>query len=536
MTLDLPPAQDLAAAPATPAVAALLPRPELAGRRILVVGLGESGLAMARWASFGSAEVTVVDTREQPPQRQTLAEQCPQARFLGGALEPESIDRLMPEGIDLVAWSQGLSPTRGPAARFHEALQARGIEVWGELDFFAVEIARLRQAGHDCTVLAITGTNGKTTTTQLVAHLCQGAGLQTCAAGNISPAALSALQDALLANALPQVWVLELASFQLALSSRFEADASVILNVTEDHLDWHEDMAAYRAAKQKIHAGRSLCIVNRDDPASLPDRLTLEMPVPAASTRRKAPPAPARPMVSFGLDLPVQAPGFGVQSDGGLDWLVEAVEDETYGRRAAGARPASRLRRLMPADALRVRGTHNRSNVLAALALARAAGAPMAAMLRGLGSFEAGAHRCTLIARIDEVDYIDDSKGTNVGATVAALMGSSNKVVLIAGGDGKGQDFSPLLPAVARCASAVLLIGRDAPRLQAALEPAGVLLEQCGSLESAVTRAAALARPGQAVLLSPACASLDMFRNYVHRAQVFIAAVRDLALERGQPC
>jgi UDP-N-acetylmuramoylalanine--D-glutamate ligase len=160
----------------------------------------------------------------------------------------------------------------------------------------------------------------------------------------------------------------------------------------------------------------------------------------------------------------------------------------------------------------------------------------MAAMLRGLGSFEAGAHRCTLIARIDEVDYIDDSKGTNVGATVAALMGSSNKVVLIAGGDGKGQDFSPLLPAVARCASAVLLIGRDAPRLQAALEPAGVLLEQCSSLESAVTRAAVLARPGQAVLLSPACASLDMFRNYVHRAQVFIAAVRDLALERGQPC
>ena len=181
MTLDLPPAQDLPAAAAAPAVAALLPRPELAGRRILVVGLGESGLAMARWASFGGAEVTVVDTRAQPPQHQTLFEQCPQARFFGGALEPESIDRLMPEGVDLVAWSQGLSPTQGPAAAFHQALQARGIEVWGELDFFAVEIARLRQAGHDCKVLAITGTNGKTTTTQLVAHLCHGAGLRTCA-------------------------------------------------------------------------------------------------------------------------------------------------------------------------------------------------------------------------------------------------------------------------------------------------------------------------------------------------------------------
>jgi len=241
-------------------------------------------------------------------------------------------------------------------------------------------------------------------------------------------------------------------------------------------------------------------------------------------------------MVSFGLDSPTQAPGFGVQSDGGLDWLVEAVEEEMHGRRTAGAQPAIRLRRLMPADALRLRGAHNRANVLAALALAQAAGAPMAAMLRALGSFEAGAHRCTLIARIDEVDYIDDSKGTNVGATVAALVGSPNPVVLIAGGDGKGQDFAPLVPAVSSRATAVLLIGRDAPRLQKALEPAGVALESCDSLESAVRRAAELARPGQSVLLSPACASLDMFRNYVHRAEVFISAVHDLARERGQPC
>lgn len=540
MTLETPETVDLQATAALPealVAPALLPRPELAGRRILVVGLGESGLAMARWASFGKAQVTVVDTREHPPQRQTLSEQCPQVRFVGGPLEPDLIERLMQEGMDLVAWSQGLSPTQGPAARFHEALRAQGMEIWGELDFFALEIARLRQAGHACTVLAITGTNGKTTTTQLVAHLCQSAGLSTCAAGNISPAALSALQDALLADALPRVWVLELASFQLALCSRFEADASVILNLTEDHLDWHDNMAAYREAKQKIHAGRSLCIVNRDDPASRPDRITLELPASAAApARRKAAPAPLRPMVSFGLDSPTQAPGFGVQSDGGLDWLVEAVEEEMHGRRTAGAQPAIRLRRLMPADALRLRGAHNRANVLAALALAQAAGAPMAAMLRALGSFEAGAHRCTLIARIDEVDYIDDSKGTNVGATVAALVGSPNPVVLIAGGDGKGQDFAPLVPAVSSRATAVLLIGRDAPRLQKALEPAAVALESCDSLESAVRRAAELARPGQSVLLSPACASLDMFRNYVHRAEVFISSVHDLARERGQPC
>ena len=522
---------------------ATLERPELAGQRVLVVGLGESGLAMAQWAAFGGATVTVVDTRNDPPHRQTLIDRVPQAIFAGGGLALETIERLMPEGIDRVAWSQGLSPTRGEAAELHAALTARGVPIWGELDFFAVEIARLRAAGRACTVLAITGTNGKTTTTQLVGHLCEAAGLSTRMAGNISPAALQVLYEAIQADDLPKVWVLELASFQLALSSQFEADASAILNLTEDHLDWHDDMAAYRAAKQKIHAGRSLCIVNRDDPASRPDRITME-PLPGAPVPRKAAPLPARPMVSFGLDLPRQAPGFGVQTDGGLDWLVEAVADDTPVRRSrsTAATPAQapgaeiRLRRLMPADALRLRGAHNRSNALAALALAQAAGVPMAAMLRALASFEAGAHRCTTIACIDGVDYVDDSKGTNVGATVAALLGSPQPVILIAGGDGKGQDFSPLLPAVSRAAKAVLLIGRDASRLHEALAPSGVPIERCDTLQSAVQRAAQMAQPGQAVLLSPACASLDMFRNYVHRAEVFIDAVRELAHDRGQPC
>jgi UDP-N-acetylmuramoylalanine--D-glutamate ligase len=537
--------------PSDPPVAqlnpAMLERPELGGRQLLVVGLGESGLAMAQWAAFGGATVTVMDTRHDPPQRQTLMDRVPQATFVASPLDLGAIEQRMPAGIDLVAWSQGLSPTQGEAAGLHAALTARGVPIWGELDFFAVELVRLRAAGHACTVLAITGTNGKTTTTQLVGHLCEAVGLRTRVAGNISPAALQGLYEAVQSNQLPQVWVLELASFQLALSCRFEADASAILNLTEDHLDWHDDMAAYRAAKQKIHAGRSLCVVNRDDPASRPDRLTLE-PLPGVPVPRKVAPQPPRPMVSFGLDLPRQAPGFGVQTEGGLDWLVEAVADDSPGRRVRRAAAQSseghasaqaetlRLRRLMPADALRLRGAHNRSNVLAALALAQAAGAPMAGMLRALASFEAGAHRCTTIASIDGVDYVDDSKGTNVGATVAALVGSANPVILIAGGDGKGQDFSPLLPAVARCAKAVLLIGRDAARLQDALAPAGVPIERCDTLQAAVRRSAQLAQPGQTVLLSPACASLDMFRNYVHRAEVFIEAVRELAHDRGQPC
>lgn len=513
---------------------ACLQRPELSGRQVLVVGLGESGLAMAQWCAWAGASLTVADTREHPPQRAVLAQSLPQARFVSGELSADLLD-----GVDLIAWSQGLSPTRGVAAEFHAQARVRGLEIWGELDFFAVEIARLRAQGLACKVLAITGTNGKTTTTQLVGHLCQAAGLRTRMAGNISPAALHALHQAIVENDLPQVWVLELASFQLDLASRFEADASVILNLSEDHLDWHEDMAAYRAAKHKIHAGQGLCVVNRDDPASAP----MPLPAPPASARgarsvRAAPHQP-RPQVSFGLGLPTEGPGFGVQQEGGLDWLVEAVVDEATSRRsrtsASNAPPTPlRLRRLMPADALRMRGAHNRSNALAALALAQAAGAPMPAMLHALSSFEPGAHRCETVAVIDEVEYIDDSKGTNVGATVAALLGSERRVVLIAGGDGKGQDFSPLAQAVQRSAVAVILIGRDALRLQEALAGCGVPMEQCTSLEAAVERAAALAQPGQAVLLSPACASLDMFRNYLHRAEVFTAAVQEQARLRGQ--
>jgi UDP-N-acetylmuramoylalanine--D-glutamate ligase len=515
-----------------------LARPELSGRRVLVVGLGESGLAMAQWAAFAGATVTVVDTREDPPQRAVLGRTVPQACFLAGALNDEALD-----GADLLAWSQGLSPTRGAAAAFYARAQARGLPIWGELDFFAVEIARLRALGWACTVVAITGTNGKTTTTQLVGHLCQAAGLKTRVAGNISPAALHALHEALIEQDLPQVWVLELASFQLALASRFEADASVILNLSEDHLDWHDDMAAYRAAKQKVHAGQGLCVVNRDDPASAP----VPAPSPEASPRKSAARAarartlPTRRQFSFGLGVPTEGPGFGVQHEGGLDWLVEALPDDDTGRRSRTGPTGMtaiplRLRRLMPADALKMRGAHNRANALAALALARAAGAPLSAMLHALSTFEPGAHRCETIARIDEVDYIDDSKGTNVGATVAALIGADRPVVLIAGGDGKGQDFSPLAPAVRQSAVGVILIGRDAARLQEALVGCGVPIDRCDSLEAAVQRAAAWARPGQAVLMSPACASLDMFRNYVHRAQVFADAVKALASERGQAC
>jgi UDP-N-acetylmuramoylalanine--D-glutamate ligase len=531
------------AAEAAAALEAVLDQrdPALQGRCVLVVGLGESGLAMARWATLCGAHVTVADSRQAPPQLASLSSACPKARFIGGTLEPSLL-----EGVTLLAWSQGLSPTIGAAAALHEAAAAAGIAIWGELELFAREIARLRAAGDTAKVIAITGTNGKTTTTRLVGHLCRQAGRKVAVAGNISPAALDALREAIEARELPQVWVLELASYQLALADSFVPDCATVLNLTQDHLDWHPDMAGYLAAKQRIYAKGSLWIFNRDDPLTFPGA-TLDAPVllpapvmtkaAAAAAARAAAAEPVQPRVSFGLDAPRLAGDLGLVQDGGLVWLAEAVADDVPPtRRRRDADMPARVRRLMPADALRIRGTHNQANALAAIALARAAGIPMAAMLHGLRSYAGEPHRCEPVLMRHDIEWFDDSKGTNVGASVAALAGIGKRCVLIAGGDGKGQDFAPLANAVAQHAAAVLLIGRDAPLIRQALADTGVLLEDCASLEEAVDRAGALARPGQAVLLSPACASFDMFRNYGHRAQVFVDAVHRLAQAEGQPC
>jgi UDP-N-acetylmuramoylalanine--D-glutamate ligase len=550
-------------------------RATLAGRRVLVAGLGESGLAIARWAAAKGAAVVVADSREAPPQLAALRAACPDARFLGGGLSPARPDGTgLLDGIDLVGWSQGLSPLLGVAAPLHAAAREAGVPVWGELEFFAREIAVMRAEGRDTKVVAITGTNGKTTTTRLVGHLCRQAGVRVAVCGNIGPAALDALREAIEHDDVPQAWVVEAASYQLWLAESFAPDCATVLNVTQDHLDWHGTMADYLAAKQRIYAPGTVCVVNRDDPLTAPgatlpaggDGTAVADGTPAdapdglpegaskaerlaarraavraarAAAEAKAAADAARVVVSFGLDAPTAAPGYGIVRDGGLAWLAEAVPDEDAapaGRRRRDAAAPARVKRLMPADALRIRGAHNQANALAALALARAIGVPMASMLHGLRAFQGEPHRCELVAVIRDVEWYDDSKGTNVGATVAALGGLGKPAVLIAGGEGKGQDFSPLAAPVAAHAAAVLLIGRDAPVLRAALEGTGVPIVDCASLEDAVAEAARIVRPGQAVLLSPACASFDMFRNYGHRAQVFVGAVRRVAEEDGQPC
>jgi UDP-N-acetylmuramoylalanine--D-glutamate ligase len=577
--------------------------PHLQEQRVLVLGLGDSGLAMARWCARFGAQVTVWDSRPQPPQLGALGDT---AAFITGELTADVVS-----GFQAVLKSPGLSPLD---ARL-KAVYEHGPAVRGELDLFAEALAALKaQHGYAPAVLAITGTNGKTTTTCMTGLLAERAGKRVAIAGNIGPTLLDTLTEALakepdpvaevgavealddaatsvaadevpaeddshaalpqaddaaadeLAPAvalpdeeaplpidpppprgpvfetLPEVWVLELSSFQLDNVAGFDPTAGALLNLTQDHLDWHGDMAAYGRAKARIF-GRGMdsptvIVANRDDPEV---EGLVPAPVFVKGTRGKPGRTVSRRVVRFGLNPP-KAPGdFGLVDEGGLAWLVRARElDPTVKKRKGDEDEPLVIQRLMPADALRVRGRHNAANALAALALATAAGCELAPMLHGLREYRGEPHRVEPVGSIDGVEFYDDSKGTNVGATVAAISGlgadrAPAKLILILGGDGKGQDFAPLAEGVARHARAVALIGRDAPQIEAALAHTGVPMQRHDTLEAATAWCLAQAQGGDSVLLSPACASLDMFRNYAHRAEVFVAAVQQLADDRGVP-
>ncbi len=515
----------------------------LQGRRVLILGLGASGLAMARWCVRCGAEVTVADTREAPPQRTVLEAELPQVRFIAGAFDERLVQG---RGLDAIYRSPGLSPaTLAPVLR---AAGEEGVRVTGELSLYAQALAEMRAShGYAPAVLAVTGTNGKTTVTSLTGLLVDCAGRSVAVAGNIGPTLLDTLAGHIDAGTLPEVWALELSSFQLDDAIGFEPTAATVLNISQDHLDWHGDLPSYARAKSRIFGQGGLMVLNRDDPEVmamlapaapvLPAADAAPAKKPAASRARAAKPAPLRPHVTFGGDMPRRPGDFGIEVVSGMAWLVRAQEaDETARRSRSAAAEDLHIQRLMPADALRIRGRHNAVNALAALALAHAAGCTLAPMLYGLREYRGEPHRVEPIGMVGDIEYFDDSKGTNVGATVAALagLGADRRLVVILGGEGKGQDFSPLAEPVARHARAVVLIGRDGPQIGAALQGTGVAMESAASLPEAVQAATRLARPGDAVLMSPACASFDMFKDYEHRARVFCDAVRTLAHDAGQ--
>ncbi|RKT43471.1 UDP-N-acetylmuramoyl-L-alanine--D-glutamate ligase [Thiocapsa rosea] len=440
--------------------------------KTLVVGLGKTGLSCARYLRSQGIATAVTDSRENPPGLQQLRDEMPEVAVFVGGFAPEAFSA----AARLVV-SPGV-PVSDPLIR---DASARGVEVVGDVELFA----RAAQAP----ICAITGSNGKSTVTTLVGQMAAAAGQRVCVGGNLGEPALDLL------DASTQRYVLELSSFQLETTFSLHADVAVVLNVSADHMDRYPDLDAYAQTKGRIYRGARVAVVNRDDP------IVVAMPRDAALK------------IGFTLGEPTDS-DFGLRIHDGARWLCR------------GTQP------LMPASEVRIAGLHNLANALAALALASGCGLPMEQSCAVLRRFSGLPHRSELVAERDGVLWYDDSKGTNPGATVAALEGlippgSTGRAVLIAGGEGKGADFSPLRSAVKRTTRAVVLIGRDAGLIAQALDGEVPLLE-AANMQDAVARAAEIARPGDTVLLSPACASFDMFESYEHRGRVFAEAVRGL--------
>lgn len=493
---------------------------------VLVLGLGDSGLAMVRWCVRHGADVVVVDTREQPPHLAQLTEEHPSVVFKHAPFDASLVEG---QPIRAVFKSPGLTPQS--VAPVWEAAQAAGLWVGTELTLFAQALEEFKtEQQYAPHVLAITGTNGKTTVTALTGQLLERAGLRVAVAGNIGPTLLDTLSAAMDQEQAqwPQAWVLELSSFQLDQVDTFEPTAATALNLTQDHLDWHGDMQAYAQAKAHIFGQQACMVLNRDD-----TQVMAMLPAPVVKTKgsKQAP----REVMRFGVDMPKQHGDWGLETVNGMTWLVRALDMDDTKKSRATTESEIYIQRLLPVDALRIRGRHNALNAMAALALASTTGAPLAAMLYALREYRGEPHRVSTVAVLQDVEYIDDSKGTNVGATVAAInsVGADRRIVLVLGGDGKGQNFAPLQAPIQKYVRSIVLIGKDAVELRLALQGAGVPMHDAPSLEDAVKVCQSLAQMGDAVLLSPACASFDMFKNYVHRGEVFAQSVQEMALDLG---
>ena len=469
------------------------------GHHVLVLGLGLTGLSLALWLKKKGADVVVADTRDSPPKLADLRRADPDIPVRLGAW-----DETLFFGIDMVAISPGLNIND----RAFAPARSRHISIVGDIELFARELPPSQK------VIAITGSNGKSTVTALSGALCRSAGLTTVVAGNIGKPVLEVLADAEASGTHPDVYVLELSSFQLETTSSLMPSVATVLNVSPNHLDWHGDFDEYVRAKSRIFLNGGRQVLNRDDP------LSMAMAMQGGGDERGGAGETGDgreghvDLVTFGAEPPSAATQWGLRrAANGAEWLARGDRD------------------LIPASALTLTGRHNALNALAALALVDAIGVDGTAHLATVSSFRGLPHRMTHVADVADVAYIDDSKSTTVASTIAALEGMGRKSVLIAGGDGKGQDFTPLVPAVREHARAVVVVGRDGPLVEHALRASGVDIARADSLERAVAMANRLARPGDAVLLSPACASWDMFRDYGERGDRFVQAVGALPIE-----
>lgn len=455
---------------------------ELQDKQVLVLGLGDTGLSVLRWLHRQGARLSVADTRETPPGMDALKAEMPAAKLHTGAFTKAVFD-----DAEIIVISPGVPK----AELLVQSAIKRGVPVVGDVELFA----QFKPAS--AKVIAITGANGKSTVTTLVGEMCKVAGLKTVVAGNIGLPVLDTLN-----GDVPDVYVLELSSFQLETTSSLNADAATVLNISEDHMDRYSGLEDYAAAKARIFAGHGVQVLNRQDAWSMGMAIQ------------------GRACVTFGLDEAMNEQDFGLATQADITDLMRGSKT------------------LMATKEMKIAGLHNAANALAAMALCESIGVSQAAMIKALREYKGLPHRVEWVADIHNVAFYDDSKGTNVGATYAALQGlvgpnDSKKIVLIAGGDGKGQDFSPLAEIVSKNARAVVLIGRDALPIETALSGTKVTLIKAESLEAAVKKAYSLAKSGDAVLLSPACASFDMFRNYVHRAEVFVQSVKALASQEA---
>jgi UDP-N-acetylmuramoylalanine--D-glutamate ligase len=457
---------------------------DVRGRDVVVLGLGQTGLSLARWLARRGARVRVADTRQAPPGADALHQALPGVRVETGPFVASTFD-----GAEMIAISPGVAKDQPAIA----AAVAAGATLVGDVELFA----RCLPIGQK--VLAITGTNGKTTVTALTGALGEAAGLTTAVAGNIGTPVLDVLSRHDDGAPWPDLFVLELSSYQLETTSSLEVAAATVLNVSPNHLDRYAGIVDYAAAKARIFARASVQVINRDDPVVRLMRL------------------PGHTVQTFGASVPLSEEEWGLVVRGGEEWLARGGE------------------LIVPVSRLALVGRHNALNALAALALVAAVAKVTPEVVAALAGFRGLPHRMERVADQGGVLFVNDSKATTVAATQAALAGIDRPVVLIAGGDGKGQSFVPLRPAVERACRAVLLIGRDAPLVAQGLAGAAVPVEQLGTLDRAVARAFEIARPGDAVLLSPACASLDQFASFGERGERFAARVRERLQERS-PC